>query len=288
MHTNLAAIVLSLTSAALLGAGAVIARVGIRYASARTGASISVPITTVCFWLLAPLSLRLDHASLAAAAMFATIGLFFPASVTLLNFESARRLGPSIASALGTSTALFSAILAVALLHERPSIGMLAGTLVIASGVASMTLRKPEHSSFRAAWLALPIAAALIRASAQIATKHALTLWASPFAASLLSYSVSAAVLFSTRPAQITQQGETRGRAIGWFAAAGLCNGASVLAMYAALDSGPVTLVAPLATTAPLFAVAASALVLREERIDGRLLVAIALTVIGAALLVMR
>src|SRR5690242_11754174 len=90
MHTHLAAIVLSLTSAALLGAGAVIARIGIRYASARTGASISVPITAICFWLLAPLLLTFDHVSFGAAAMFATIGLFFPASVTLLNFESAR------------------------------------------------------------------------------------------------------------------------------------------------------------------------------------------------------
>src|SRR5215831_16042334 len=124
MRSDSWAIVLSLVSAALLGVGAVVARVGIRYASVRVGASISVPITAICFWLISPLLLRLEHASLAAAAFFAAIGIFFPAVVTLLNFESTRRLGPSISSAIGSSTALFSAALAVLLLGERLSFAM--------------------------------------------------------------------------------------------------------------------------------------------------------------------
>lgn len=37
-----------------------------------------------------------------------------------------------------------------------------------------------------------------------------------------------------------------------WFAAVGLCNGLSVLAMYGALEYGPVAVVSPLIATYPL------------------------------------
>ena len=78
------AIVLALGAAALLGLGAVVARIGVRHASPRAGAAISVPITTLSFWLCAPLFLRLEGATLPAALLFAAVGLVFPASVTLL------------------------------------------------------------------------------------------------------------------------------------------------------------------------------------------------------------
>jgi drug/metabolite transporter (DMT)-like permease len=261
----------------------------VRYASARAGAAISVPITTACFWLLSPFLLRLEHSSLSAASIFAAVGIFFPASVTLLNFASARRLGPSIASALGTSTAIFSAILAITLLHERPSLAMLLGTLIIVAGVSLITFRKPpEGVPARAAWLLMPIAAALIRALAQTATKYGLALWPSPFAATLLSYTVSASLLFASRPGNAATATLEPGRAVFWFAWAGLCNGGAVLAIYAAMSFGPLTLVAPLATPAPIFAVVISAIWLREEHLDARLLLGVAATVVGAVLVVLR
>jgi drug/metabolite transporter (DMT)-like permease len=281
------AVALSIGSAALLGFGAVVARIGIRYASARTGASMSVPITTLCFWLLSPALLHLEGASLGATLMFASVGLFFPASVTLLNFASARRLGPSIASALGSSTALFSAIFAIALLHERPSLGTLCGTVVIVGGVALITLRTDDRGiGFSNIWLLMPIAAAVIRAGAQATIKYGLTLWNSPYAATLVSYTVSAALLTITRPPAPEASSPDKRRAFAWFTLAGFCNGFAVLTTYAALSFGPMTLVAPLTTTAPLFAVVGSALILHEEHFDRRLLVGVLLTVIGAALLV--
>jgi drug/metabolite transporter (DMT)-like permease len=281
------AVALSFGSAALLGFGAVVARIGIRYASARTGASMSVPVTTLCFWLLSPALLHFDGASVGATLMFAAVGLFFPASVTLLNFASARRLGPSIASALGSSTALFSAIFAILLLHERPSVGMLCGTVVIVAGVALITLRTDDRGpGFSKIWLLMPIAAAVIRAGAQATIKFGLTLWNSPYAATLVSYTVSAALLTVTRPPAPEASSRDKGRAFAWFTLAGFCNGFAVLTTYAALSFAPMTLVAPLTTTAPLFAVVGSALILHEEHFDRRLLVGVLLTVIGAALLV--
>jgi drug/metabolite transporter (DMT)-like permease len=186
-------------------------------------------------------------------------------------------------------TALFSAIFAIIWLHERPSLTLSCGIVVIMSGVALIAVRRVEGDlGAYSRWLWIPIAGAAIRAAAQTIIKHALTLWPSPYTASLFSYTVSSALLLSTRPAGAAVGAHDTRRALGWFTLAGLCNGGAVLATYAALNSGPVSLVAPLTTTSPLFAALGSAVLLRDERFDRRLLAGILLTVLGAVLIVMR
>jgi drug/metabolite transporter (DMT)-like permease len=56
--------------------------------------------------------------------------------------------------------------------------------------------------------------------------------------------------------------------------------------MYAALATGPVTLVSPLVATYPLVTVGLSLLVLRKIVVSPRLALAVALTVAGVALLI--
>ena len=74
-------------------------------------------------------------------------------------------------------------------------------------------------------------------------------------------------------------------RGVVWFMAVGFCNGAGMLAMYAALARSPVSVVSPLAATYPLFTLALSALFLREERFGARVLAGVALTVAGVIVL---
>jgi drug/metabolite transporter (DMT)-like permease len=62
-------------------------------------------------------------------------------------------------------------------------------------------------------------------------------------------------------------------------------NGAAVLALYGALERGPVVLVSPIAATYPVFTLALSALFLREERYGATLIGGVALTVAGVAVL---
>jgi drug/metabolite transporter (DMT)-like permease len=72
---------------------------------------------------------------------------------------------------------------------------------------------------------------------------------------------------------------------VPWLLAVGFCNGMAVLAMYAALARGKVSVVSPLIVTYPLFTVALSALFLRGERLDARVLAGVALTVAGVVVL---
>ena len=65
----------------------------------------------------------------------------------------------------------------------------------------------------------------------------------------------------------------------------GICNGIGTLLLYAALGNGPVSLVAPLYATYPLFTVGLSVIFLGNVRITWRLMVGVSLAVAGVVLI---
>ena len=69
-----------------------------------------------------------------------------------------------------------------------------------------------------------------------------------------------------------------------WFAITGICNGLSLLSLFAALRNGPITLVAPVAAIYPLVTLLLSAMVLHHVRITPRIVAGAVLTVAGVAL----
>jgi uncharacterized membrane protein len=69
-----------------------------------------------------------------------------------------------------------------------------------------------------------------------------------------------------------------------WFACTGICNGVGTLLVYAALGAGPVSLVAPLYATYPLFTVGLSVIFLGNVKITFRLIAGTVLTVGGVVL----
>ena len=70
-----------------------------------------------------------------------------------------------------------------------------------------------------------------------------------------------------------------------WFAAVGLCNGLSVLAMYAALEAGSVTIVSPLIAGYPLVTLLLSRAFLGKEDVGPQLIAGVAGAVCGVVLL---
>jgi drug/metabolite transporter (DMT)-like permease len=102
--------------------------------------------STLLFWCLAPFSIRPAEVDLSAAALFAVIGLLFPAAVALLNFESNRLMGPNIAGAVSGLAPLFAVVLALMLLGEHLRFLQLFGIATIAAGVALMYSEKGRLS----------------------------------------------------------------------------------------------------------------------------------------------
>ena len=284
---------LALGSAGFLALALILARLGLRARPVIAAAATSVPTATVLMWLAAPLALDMARFDPIAALIFAGCGVLFPIGQTLLSFETNRRMGPALAGALGNVTPLFALGFAALILGEDVTPWRGAGAVVliflrtiratIIAGVALLSLRGGTGQRDWPLWvLMLPVASAVIRSIAQTGVKAGLALWPSAFAASLVGYTVSSAVILTLRARR--QVAPVPWREHGMFMLVGVCNATAVMLMYAALSQGAVGVVAPLVATYPLFTLGLSALMLRDEQIHARLLGGVAVTVAGVVL----
>lgn len=275
-------------AAALFGTALVTTHIGLRHMDTLSGARTSIPVAAVLFWLLAPVH-DLSGWLAEAAVIFAVVGVFFPAAVTLLTFAANQRLGPAVAGTIGGTAPLFAVLGAALFLNEPLGIreAVATGIIVLGCTLLSSPDRTVAAGGVRGA-LWLPWTSAALRAAAQVLSKAGLALWPNPFAAVLIGYSVSAAVVWGAPLLSPQRQGYAANRrGVAWFAATGVLNGAAVLAMYYALSTGPVYIVSPIVATYPLFTLALSALVLQLP-LRAPLLAGVALTVTGVAVLLAR
>jgi drug/metabolite transporter (DMT)-like permease len=280
--------VLALCASFLFGLALVLTQFGLRHVPPSRGASISIPTSAVLLSALAPFMLDWDGWDPRGALIFVLVGLLFPATVTLLTFEANRRMGPSVSGALSNLTPLFAVVVAAFLFNEVPRPLQALGIATIVAGVVALSIDRRWLGVPWSYWAAaLPVAAAAIRGFTHPITKVGLALWPSPFAATLIGYTMSGLVVAGVararpggRPAKYPRA------ALIWFACVGTCNVLGVLALYAALAHGPVILVSPLVATYPLVTLAFTAIFFRSARINAPLVAGVALTVVGVILLV--
>jgi drug/metabolite transporter (DMT)-like permease len=279
--------VLALGAAACLGLSLVLTQLGLRNLPPLRGACVSVPSTAAAFLALAPVMLDTNGFNASSTLVFALAGCLFPAVVTLLTFEANRHVGPAITGALGNLSPLFAILIALLVLDEVPRWGQLAGVAVILAGVLLIigAPRRIPHQAFGWA-ISLLLLAAFIRGLVQPAVKLGLAGWPNPFAATLITYVMSATVILSVG---VGRDGRAilpqRGSGWHWFVPVGLLNGFSVLLMYAALARGPVALVAPLVACYPLATLAFSRLLIGTADLTWMASLGVAVTVAGVALL---
>lgn len=277
----------ALASAGCYALALVLAQIGLRSQSVLAGAIVSLPTTAVALWAIGVVWLDVRSFDAHAATIFAGIGLLFPVSVTLLSFQGNRLLGPNLAGALGNATPLFAVAFGIAILGDHLTIARSIGLATILAGVALLSVRgRLETRRHSVLAFAVPLVAAVIRGFVQPVVKIGLALWPQPLAATTIGYTASAFVILAV--ALVVGRG--RLPAIDWraaplFACVGLLNGASVLLLYAALVMGRVSFVAPLVAIYPLFTLVFSAMLLRGERLGSKLVLGIAVTVAGVALL---
>lgn len=266
-----------------------LAQIALRDMPAWLGAAFSVPSSALLLWCLAPFVIDWPAFDASAMAIFAAIGFFYPATVTLLSFESNRVMGPHVAGSIGNLAPLFAVPFAILVLGEALLPWQAVGIAAVVGGV--MLLSQPaERDAVRwPIWaIALPLAAAVIRGATQPAIKLGMALWQDAFAAALFGYTVSAAVLVSVAllrgggwPRQLER------RAVLRFVGVGIGHSAGALLMYVALGLRPVTLVAPLVATYPLATLALGFILLRHEPIGLRIAAGVGVTLAGVVLLIL-
>ena len=281
------AILFALLSSLCFGIGHVTARVGLRTLDARSGAAISVPTATLLFVAAAPFALDLSQFSATAAMLFAVVGLFFPAVVTLLNFRSNELLGPTATSTVSGTTPLFALVAAALLLGEQiPAHAAVAAAGVVV-GIALLSWNPGAVRRQFIGWpLLVPLAGAVVRGLAQVGARAALLLWPNPFAASLIGYAVSSAAVISADRLAGAERRKLTAHSVTWFGVTGALNGGAVLLMYLALTAAPVALVAPIVAAYPLVTALVSAIALHEETVTPRMLIGAAVTVAAIVYLV--
>lgn len=286
---DLTLVALALAAAGCFALALVLTQFGLRTLPPLTGACVSVPATMLMFLGMAPLTIDLADWRTTSAATFAIAGAVFPAAVTLLTFTANRAIGPSLTGALGNLTPLFAVAIAVLWLGELPRAGQLAAIAAICAGLfVLLGGSRPPGALPDVSLLALglPLLAALIRGLVQPLVKLGLTTWPNPFAAVTIGYVVSALVVlgFGLLRGAVPRPGIERTGTI-WFASVGLANGLAVLCLYGALARGPVTVVAPLVATYPLFTLVLNRVLRGDRTADRRTILDVVVTVAGIALL---
>lgn len=275
---------LALLAAMAFGAALVLTQRGLAHLPAFSGARISVPATAVMLWGLAPWFFDGRVLESGALGIFAGVGLFFPALVTLVTFEANRLMGPTVAGTVGSIAPLLSIGAAVLLLGEAVTVRLLAAGGLVMVGIAllSFTTGASRGWPLRALWL--PLAGAAMRALAQALTKTGLRIVPSPFTAALTGYTVSAALIWAVGLARGRESVRWNRRGVAWFLGAGLLNGSAVLALYAALNLTKLTVVAPIVAGYPVFTILFSAGLLKAHPIRWPQIAGALLVVAGMAL----
>lgn len=278
------ALILAMLSALCFGAGMITARVGLRHLDARSGAAVSIPTATVLFVIAAPFTIERSAFNLAAALVFAAVGLFYPALVTLLTFRANEELGPTITSAISGTAPLFAMLAAALLLGEHIPPQAAVAAVGVAIGVALLSWRPgTTHARMTGNALIWPIAGAVVRGVAQAGAKAGLLLWGNPFAASVIGYLVSSTAVIGAERLRHGGRRTLSRQGLLWFAATGAVNGGAMVLMYSALALAPVSTVAPVIAAYPLVTAIASTLFLRSEKIRMQVVFGTIITVAAIA-----
>lgn len=281
------AALLAIAASVLFGLGLALSPRGLKWLSPAQGAGISIPAAAALLAVASIFLVDWSGATLGGVAIFAVIGLAFPVGATVLTFEANRQIGPNATGTLGNLAPLFAVLFAVVVLAEAPSEAETLGIAVIVIGATALVIRPGGGAGRWPLWaIILPVAAALIRGAAQPLIKVGFVIWAEPLAAALFGYLASSLVivgLLRLRDGHMMPMLDKRG--VRWFVAVGLANGLAVLAMYAALADGPVTLVAPLVASYPLAVLGFSVLFGGTAAPTLRTAIGVGATVAGVAIL---
>lgn len=281
------ALAIAALSALCFAIALVTSRVGLRLLDARTGAAISIPTATLLFIVAAPFALDTGGFDPRAALIFAAVGAFFPVSVTLLTFRSNELLGPTVTSAISGTAPLFAILAASLFLGEHVPTQATVSALGVVAGIALLTWKKGAVRSGFAGWTLLwPLAGAVVRGLAQTGAKAGLLIWANAFAAGLIGYIVSTAVVVGADRLRGSERPKLTRQGVAWFAGTGVLNGGAVLLMYVALSLAPVWSVAPIIASYPLFTAIISAVLLHDEKLSTQAWLGAAITLAAVIYLV--
>ena len=225
---------------------------GLRRSNFYAGFWINVAVGAVGLWAAVLLLVPRDQYNWHAVPYFVASGVVGTAAGRLFRVAAIEKVGASVSSAILNLAPLISTGLAILLLGEQITVPILLGTLVVVLGTVLLSL-SGRHVGFHPRDLVYPFVSAACFGAVAIIRKLGLGL-AGPLFDSAIN--ITAALVAAT--AFILASGNLRalrydGRSFFYFAAGGAAENTGVFLLIAALGLGEVSVVVPLAGTAPLF-----------------------------------
>jgi uncharacterized membrane protein len=277
--------VIALASAVCSAIATTLIQRGLRRSNFYAGFWISVAVGVVGMWSAALLLVPREEYDWRAVPYFVASGIVGTSAGRFFRVAAIEKVGASVAAAILNLAPLIAAGLAIVLLGERVTPPILAGTLVIVLGTALLSL-SGRHVGFRPRDLVYPFASAACFGVVAIIRKLGLGL-AGPLFGSAIN--VTAAMVAATAFVLASgNRGALRcdGRSLLYFAAGGAAENTGVFLVLVALGLGEVSVVVPLAGTAPLFVLLlAYFFPSGMERLGWRVVVGAVLVVVGVFLL---
>lgn len=276
---------MALSSALCAALAAILIQRGLRGASFYAGAWINVVVGAVAAWSAAALLVPLEEYSWQAVPYFALSGLIGTTGGRLFRVLAIQKVGAPVAAAVNNMTPLVASGMAILLLGERVTPPIVGGTLVIVAGTILLSL-SGRYVGFRPRDLAFPFIAASCFGSVQILRKLGLA-----SAGPLLGATINVTAALIAMTAFVVASGN-RGslrcsrRSLLYFIGGGIAENGGVFLLLLALGFGDVSVVIPLAGTAPLFVLGLAYLFPSERsHLGWRIVAGVVLVVLGVGLL---
>ena len=276
---------LALTASVIFGLTGVTIKRGLAYLEPLTGTLVTVGTCLILYLLTAPFWMRTGDWFTAGFWVFALVGILQPALSMYLAQEAFNRAGEVVAATFSATSPFFAAALATLFLGEELTLAIAAGTVLTVLGITALSWTPRAGRRLVAAALLFATGTAVIRGLSAVVIKFGIDLLPNVFMAGFCSFSVSFAVLATVYrwrrggwPERLPRPG------LLYFAATGFCITCGITLIYGALLLGRVVVVAPIASTAPVFTMLTAA-AFGDERLTGKVMAGVALVVTGVALI---
>lgn len=258
---------------------------GLQRSNFYAGAWINVVVGAVAAWTATLILVPWQAYTWRAVPYFVFSGVVGTAGGRLFRVLAIQKVGAPVAAAVNNLAPLVATGLAIVLLGEHVTPTILGGTLVIVAGTILLSL-SGRYVGFQARHLVYPFIAASCFGTVAIVRKLGLSTAGPLFDAAI---NVTAALLASTTfVAASGNLGSLRcdRRSLTWFVAGGIAENCGVFLVLLALGFGDVSVVIPLAGTAPLFVLLIAYLFPSESnRLNWRVILGAVFIVLGVILL---
>lgn len=276
---------LALSSALCTASATILIMRGLRGSSFYAGAWINVVVGAIAAWSAAAWLVPVEEFTWRAVPYFALSGLIGTTGGRLFRILAIEKVGAPVASAVNNMAPLVASGLAILLLGEHVTLPIVAGTLVIVAGTILLSL-SGRYVGFRVRDLAYPFIAASCFGTVQILRKLGLA-----SAGPLLGATINVTAALIAVTAFVAASGNLGSlrcsrRSLLYFIGGGIAENGGVFLLLLALGFGDVSVVIPLAGSAPLFVLGLAYLIPSERgKLGWRIVAGVALIVLGVGLL---